>query len=231
MYFLAMSSTCLRISALNCFCASARSTWSASRSNMPVVVLQGKLRVHPSPIRWAGGRRRAVDAHAVGERVLQLERRGRQNVPHQGFKLDLAKGTAERLSRAAPEAHDAARQVSISLRPRRSSPGACMTLRRSRCFLNPREALVDLARIWSMRWSILAESLARIGEMASEPVACCGEPDVQIGEHRTGFSSERATAATGLLASSASGQSLREPDENGQARGGDDERNFSHGPL
>jgi len=86
--------------ALNCLCASVRST-HPPRVEHAVVFSRGNSSP-PSPTRGRRKAQRAVDAHAVGKRVLQLERRGRQHVPHQGFELHLAKARANACRPEAP---------------------------------------------------------------------------------------------------------------------------------
>jgi len=69
MYFLAMSSTCLRMSDLNCFCANARSTWSP-RGRTCGGSSPGETSSPPSPNPVGGGRRSAQSTRMPLESVV-----------------------------------------------------------------------------------------------------------------------------------------------------------------
>ena len=59
-----------------------------------VVVLQGKLGIHRHQPGGIGQQQHAVDAVAIGQRVLELVCRRGQKVAHQAFQLHLAEGAA-----------------------------------------------------------------------------------------------------------------------------------------
>ena len=97
MYLLAMSSTCLRRSARNWRCAGSAIAPRQPRLEHAVIVLERKLGVHRDHAGRLGQLQHAIGAVAVGQRVLEFEGVGRQQVAHQRLELHFAEGAARAL--------------------------------------------------------------------------------------------------------------------------------------